>query len=256
MKKFLTVIMLVCLIASALCLCSCKDDDSNAEILKIEVRSGSLKATYQLDEVLDLSSVYIVVYYSNQVQEPVNVTADMLEGYDTSTCTSSSVSDPNAERKRIIRIRYKGFVTSDWYYTVVYQDGMSKTVTTKARLTATGITGGMDYRVAVGFAQNGITPLYGMTFELKFDSAAIEPVDDFFVGTLSGWDFAYTEVAKDEYRCTYYATAGAAPLNADKAQLFTFVFTKPAGAANTVRITNVVVSDREKKIYMPDAEVK
>ena len=80
-KKITIILLTLVLIASATILCACTEPT----VEKVTIRQNSFLSNYEIDTVLSLSGAFINVTYSDGSEAQVQVTHDMIEGFDSST---------------------------------------------------------------------------------------------------------------------------------------------------------------------------
>jgi len=238
MKKLVLLILITVLLFAVSCT---GKDILEDEIAYIEIRTGSLKASYLLDEKLNLAEVYIVVKLKgNKGERVVNVTKDMIVGFDTSTTAAA----------REMYITYKGKTTTPWIYSVVNK----YEITTAARLTLSNVANEGGTRLIIGFDKGDIERIYAVKFEVQFEPSVFRLRDHPFSGSMSsGWA---NELDKHSGSVTvlYYAETGGSPIESS-GRLLSLDFTG-AETGKTFKLSAIVIADRENEYSLPDVTLK
>lgn len=116
MKKALLLFLLP-ILAGLLFACSSRT------ISSVDVAANSFKASYAVDEALVLDGSFVLVSYTSGDVDRVQITADMVEGFDTSTTGNKTV-----------RVTYKTF-SREIAYSVYNPEMASRAIRTTARFT-------------------------------------------------------------------------------------------------------------------------
>lgn len=235
-----TAVFLTLVIISGLCVClsSCQKDGEEV-VNSVEVREGSLKNSYNLDEKLNLANVFIVVNGT----KVVGVTADMVEGFNTDTVT------PTASPRQM-RIVYLGkYYTSYWSYHVVstYQ------VNTKARINAVLSSSGDNLRLILNLSLDELKDIYAVSFTVEYNSASYTPSAGSFIGNIKDWEISCEDDSAGKLGVVYYAPPSVQPLNSG-GKLLTLDFTKLTGTVKSVTVSGIILSDRKQEFYLPDSK--
>lgn len=243
MKKTALIILLIMLIAVALAGCGGKEIRAD-DIKFIEIRDGSFKTTYAVDEKIDFRNVYIVITLKDNKGEVVEkVTNDMLEGFDTSTTTASM-------EMRTMRVKYKGMFTSNWNYTVA----SPYAINTKARLRLSGEKAGSKYKLNLRMELDEIPQINALQIQVNYDATRLT-FNNESEGGLAGWEINKVSTKSGSFDMLYYAAPGAQPFDED-GSLTTLVFDVLSDGDFNIEITNIHVSLGESDIYLPDAALK
>lgn len=243
MKKAALIILLIMLISVALSGCGGKEIRAD-DIKFIEIRDGSFKTTYAVDEKIDFRQVYIVITLKDNKGEVVeNVTPDMLEGFDTFTTTASM-------EMRTMRVKYKGMYTSNWNYTVA----SPYAINTKARLKLSGEKAGSKYKLNLNMELDEIPQIDALQIQVSYDATRLT-FNNETEGGLAGWESNKVSTKSGSFDMLYYAAPAAQPLKED-GSLTTLVFDILSDGDFNIQITNIHVSFGESDIYLPDAALK
>lgn len=243
MKKAALILLLITLALVMLSGCGGKEIRAD-EIKFIEIRDGSFKTAYAVDEKIDFNNVYIVVTLKdNKGEVVVKVTEDMLEGFDTSTTTASM-------EMRTMRVKYKGLYTSNWNYTVA----SPYVINTKARLKLTSERAGSQFKVRLSIDIDEIPEIYAVQMEVNYDAARLDFNGETEDG-LSGWTSNRVSTKTGAFDMLYYAEPGTSPITLDTS-LMVLVFNIKAEGEFNIQIKNIHVSFGESDIYLPDASLK
>ncbi len=121
-KKLFKILTFLLILLIPITLVACKKDkdgneNSQKQITSIEV-SATAKNKFFVDDTLDLTNFKIKVYYNDNSSSEVNVTSDMVSGFDSSTTGS-----------KILTITYCG-KTCEMEYTVVNSSATKITLIT------------------------------------------------------------------------------------------------------------------------------
>lgn len=207
----------------------------------VTVGKNAFKENYMVDEKVSYDGAYLVLTYSTGEKEDVPITADMVDGLDTSTTGT-----------RTLTVTYKGLTSEPIAYRVYNPEDASREIVTRARLVlyADEGAGYIDYTVRLSAADVTVT---AVEFTLTSDqSLAI------------GEDLGNLSAVSDNWSATY-----AAKLSSDGKKLKTVVFYEDGrpfvdgsvvvrfrvsgGNNRAVRLTNNTVSDGKKDYYLPVA---
>lgn len=235
---FLLLILILAFNFSA-CQKAIKADD----IRYIEIREGSFKRNYNVDEEIDFSNVYIVIVLKDKKGSMVEkVEPSMLEGFDSSTTTGFA-------EKRSMRVKYMGIYTSYWDYTV----SSAYDINTNARLKAQQQTSGSELKVKLLMEMDTLPQIYGVTAVVNFDFSKLA-YDDTVDFLLEDWEMTKRSLKAGTFSFVYYSQI-ADPITEDS-ELLEFAFDiKETGDPN-ITITDIVVSDGDNDINLPDINVQ
>ncbi|MDD4316170.1 MAG: cohesin domain-containing protein [Clostridia bacterium] len=239
MKK--TALILLMIVFTIVALSGCGAKEIRADDIKfIEIRAGSFKTEYGVDEKIDFTNVYIVITLKDNKGEVVErVTSEMVEGFDTSTTTAPM-------DMRAMRVKFKGLYTTMWNYVV----SSPYTINTKARLQAVSETVENKYKVELSLTLDEIPEVSGVQIEVTYDATRLD-YDDELEDILSGWDTVKTSTKTGTFNLLLYAAPGTQPLTSD-GKLTALVFDIKASGTFFVQIKNIHISFGEGDIYLPD----
>lgn len=243
MKKVALIILLI--ILAMVALSGCKNKEIRADEIKfIEIRDGSFKTTYAIDEQIDFRNVYIVITLKDNKGEVVeHVTPEMLEGFDTFTTTASM-------EMRTMRVKYKGMYTSNWNYTVA----SPYAINTKARLRLSSEKVDNKYKLSLSVELDEIPQINALQMQVSFNDTRLVYNNE-TEGGLTGWESNKVSTKSGTFDMLYYAAPGTQPLKEDS-KLTTLVFDILSDGDFNLQITNIHVSFGEGDIYLPDATLK
>lgn len=240
MKKIVFILIIIAVMFSFV---GCKKEMTAEDIQYIEIRKGSLKEVYNVDEQIDFSNVFIVIVLKDKKGELVQrVDASMLEGFDTSTTTFET-------ERRIMRVKYKGIYTSEWYYRVT----SSYNVNTKARIRMEQQTIDNKLKVKLTLDLDTLPEIYGVQMSVNFDNSKLayhgaQPIKE-------GWKLERRNVRAGSFVFLFYAEKASQSVTTNS-QLLEFTFDIVATGSFNIELKDIVLSDGESDIYLPDASLK
>ncbi len=240
-KKALSIIALVVIlitIISGSLACNNKTLSPD-DIAYIEVRQNSLKNNYEVDERIDFSNVYIVIVLKKDRGHIVErVTAEMLEGFDTSTVTEFG-------EERVMRIRYLGIYTSDWGYTVTSKYD----VNSKARIKLEQSIYGGRATITVSIDMDVLPEVYAIKANVSYNRAMLEYHK--IEGKIEGWELEADSARPGSFPFVYYAK-NLKPITKDSIIMQILFYTVEDGDS-LVELTNIEITDAQRDIFLPDA---
>ena len=234
MKKVVVTLLSLLFVLFALAGCSVR------EIKDVTIKSGSFKDDYAVDERLDLSVALLAVNYGKDV-EAVEITDDMLTGFDTTTTGNKTM-----------RVRYEKYVF-DVPYRVYNPENPAKDVVTGARfsLFADGGDGYVEYSVHFNAADLASVNAASFTLKSEFPLRIDATMENLTVTS----DFKSAS-----YKCVL-ASGGTAlkvvlfgqngstlPRNGVLAK-----FKIEGGDNRSVSVGDIVLSDGQTDYYLPAA---
>lgn len=241
MKKVLLLIILATLM---LTLYGCANSEIRAEDIKfIEIREGSLKSSYAVDEEIDFKFVFIVITLRDNKGEIVEkVTPSMIEGFDVSTTTLPT-------EPRSMRIKYKGIYTTDWNYIVTNENAIS----TKARLTLSKNEIDEYLHITVAIKLEEIEQIKALLMEITFDTSRLSLVGEIETKN-NGWAAQKKSISPGGFKLLYAFEPGASPITQD-AELFTMIFKIEEKGTAKVELKNIILSYGTRDVNLPSVKL-
>lgn len=242
MKKIALITVLIIVLVFCFASCSEKSIVPN-DIDSIEIREGSLKSTYMIDEEIDFSNVYIVIKLKNgEGLVTEKVSSNMLEGFDVSTTTEFA-------EMRSMRIKYMGFYTSYWYYEVTNENDINTNARILLKEQLNNGTSAIDISLSIA----DISCIYAFSMEISFDKEKYSYNND-IQSAIDGWIVEKGMEKNGSFIIVFYALPGINPI-VSNSKLLTLSFLK-LQSGGTIIVENISVSDRSKDIYLPDASIE
>lgn len=243
-KIFSTISVLIVSLIIVLSMTGCDRGAIKADdISYIEVREQSLKGNYEVDEKIDFSNVYIVIVLKNNKGQIVErVTSAMLEGFDTTTVTGFG-------EQRVMRIKYKGIYTSDWFYIVTSKYD----VNSKARINLKKSMENGRANVSINIDMDVLPEIYAIQANVSYNRAKLDYLG--FEGKIEGWSM--TVITRTGGLAFVYCidTNNTEPVTESSELIELSFYMLEAGDA-TIELTDIVITDAQKDIFLPDASVK
>ena len=237
MKKFYLILTLLFLTLSV-SLFAC----SERKIESVTLPANSFKSDFVVDERLDLTGTYVVVRYSGGEEEEVEITPDMISGFDTTTTGGKTLS-----------VRYKDFVM-DSSYRVFNPENAAKEIVTKARLILYADKGADYIDYTVRLSSGDLTNVAAVDFTLTStdplgindDLSNISAVSD---NTYAHYESKLSSDGK-KLKTVVFCTDGRAFADGS-----IVIKLKVNGGENrSVSLKNITVSDGKKDYYLPISE--
>lgn len=245
MKRFVTIIVIAILISSSsFLLFGCSKGSLNPnDIDYIEFRDNSLKLVYDVDEKLDYNNIFIVVVLKDNKGDIVEkVLPSMMEGFDSSTTTGPVET-------RAMRAKYMGFYTTPWNYRVVN----NYDINTKARLKLEENTQGEAFEVSASLDTDELANIKGMMMDISYDTTKIVRQGDIEIN-IEGWELSIRSIREGSFSVLYYARPFSSPIDNDT-DLFVLAFEKIGSGDPNIEIKNIILSDGDTDIHLPDVKL-
>lgn len=240
MRRKSTVLIIMLIISTLFCITF--SGCSKREITHITVRSNSFMQKYSVDAELKLDSAFIDVHYSGGETEEINITAEMLTGFDTSTTGNKTML-----------VEYKGFKSDEIPYVVYNPEGAHREVLTTARLAffASETASGTEYSIL--FDKGDMTDANAILFTIESEeSLDIDENCDNVTASIDDPNINfYPSLFQNErkLRVLVYHT------NAGQLNHGTLLKLRIEGGDNCdIQISNITVSDGQKDYYLPKVE--
>lgn len=234
-KKITIILLTLVLIACATSLCACTEPT----VEKITIRQNSFLSNYEIDTVLSLSGAFINVTYSNGSEIQVQVTHDMIEGFDSST---------TGQKK--MKINYHGVYSEDIEYLIYNPDNAATDILTSTRLKL-AISKNLslsEYTVSLKYGD--LEKITGVSFIMKSgEGFGVKDVEDvlFFNSIPDGWNYDFSTPSNTEIRVVVYCLNDTG-ITSDSTIIN--VIMKDKEVVPT-QITNIVVSDGKNDYALP-----
>lgn len=234
-KKITIILLTLVLIACTTSLCACTEPT----VEKITIRQNSFLSNYEIDTVLSLSGAFINVTYSDGSEIQVQVTHDMIEGFDSST---------TGQKK--MKINYHGVYSEDIEYLIYNPDNAATDILTSTRLKlAISKTLSLsEYTVSLKYGD--LEKITGVSFIMKSgEGFGVKDVEDvlFFNSIPDGWNYDFSTPSNTEIRVVVYCLNDTG-ITSDSTIIN--VIMKDKEVVPT-QITNIVVSDGKNDYALP-----
>ena len=234
-KKITIILLTLVLIACTTSLCACTEPT----VEKITRRQNSFLSNYEIDTVLSLSGAFINVTYSDGSEIQVQVTHDMIEGFDSST---------TGQKK--MKINYHGVYSEDIEYLIYNPDNAATDILTSTRLKlAISKTLSLsEYTVSLKYGD--LEKITGVSFIMKSgEGFGVKDVEDvlFFNSIPDGWNYDFSTPSNTEIRVVVYCLNDTG-ITSDSTIIN--VIMKDKEVVPT-QITNIVVSDGKNDYALP-----
>ena len=234
-KKITIILLTLILIACTTSLCACTEPT----VEKITIRQNSFLSNYEIDTVLSLSGAFINVTYSDGSEIQVQVTHDMIEGFDSST---------TGQKK--MKINYHGVYSEDIEYLIYNPDNAATDILTSTRLKlAISKTLSLsEYTVSLKYGD--LEKITGVSFIMKSgEGFGVKDVEDvlFFNSIPDGWNYDFSTPSNTEIRVVVYCLNDTG-ITSDSTIIN--VIMKDKEVVPT-QITNIVVSDGKNDYALP-----
>lgn len=239
MKKIL-VLLIIIIVAFSMGSCN-KDTIKADDIKEILIRENSLKAVYNVDEQIDFSNAYIIIYLKNGKESWAKVDENMLEGFDSSTTT-----DPT--ELRWMRVKYLGLYTSEWYYSVT----SNYVIDTKTRITINAEQTANQLKVKLSVDYHEASRISAIKMNIDYDNTKLTFNDSINI-LRTGWRIENRNVRAGSFACLYYAY-NSTPIT-ESGDLLEFVFDVTQSGNANIEIKAIEISDGEKDTYLPDVKL-
>ena len=234
-KKITIILLTLVLIVSATILCACTEPT----VEKVTIRQNSFLSNYEIDTVLSLSGAFINVTYSDGSETQVQVTHDMIEGFDSST---------TGQKK--MKINYHGVYSEDIEYLIYNPDNAATEIltSTRLRLAISKTFAITEYTVSLKYGD--LEKITGVTFTMKSgEGFGVKDVEDvlYFNSLPDNWNYDFSTPSDTEIRVVVYClddigiTSDSTIIN---------VIMKDKEVVPT-QITNIVVSDGKNDYALP-----
>jgi hypothetical protein len=206
----------------------------------LALADGSFKASYAVDETLDLSAASINVGYSKGT-ENVAVTSDMVSGFDTRTTGTKTLT-----------VTYESLET-DFTYAVYNPENASKDIVTTARLILYAVEANGAAVYTVNLSVGDLSGIMAVSFSLESDES-LGITKDLSETSITAepekWSCASAYKSSAKLKAVIYADGGNA-FGSDG----TLCVIKISGGTNrAVALKEITVSDGKKDYCLPVAD--
>lgn len=215
---------------------------SKREITHITIRANSFMQKYSVDAKLRYDTAFIDVHYSSGETEEVNITEDMVVGFDTFTTGNKT-----------LHVEYKGFKSDSVPYVVYNPEGANKEILTSARLAffASSTSSGTEYSIL--FDKGDLSDVNAIIFTIESEkSLGIDENCDNVTASIDDPNINYYPSLfqnEKKLRVLVYHTNGG-QLNQG-----TLLKLRIDGGENCdIQISNIMISDGEQDYYLPKVE--
>ncbi len=236
MKKRLLILTVIFAFLFAFSACS------ERKITEISLVKNSFPTEYRVDETLDLSGAFLSLVYSNGDPERKEITADMVEGFDTSTTGEKTLWVVYGEH----RVSHT--------YRVYNPENAAKEILTTARLSLSAYANDEYIEYTLRLSMGDLKEISAISFTLQSEtSLSVNAAKSNL--TLS------SEGSNASYRCS---------VSSDGKTLKTVIFETDGqtlmretgivarikingGTARSVSVKDATVSDGNRNYYLPSA---
>ena len=151
-KRLYAFILTILIFVTAVCLTGCSERKAE----KITLAPNSFATGYQVDTALDLNGAFIVQHFADDNTKRIQITPDMVSGYDTSTTGTKTLT-----------VSYNGLSVTH-SYRVYNPENAAKEIITTARLILTVyIPDNGEYaEYAVKFTKGDLSGISAATFTM------------------------------------------------------------------------------------------
>lgn len=237
-KRVFAVIAALCLIAALILSgTSCTPVVDNT-VASVSIKEGSFSAEYDVDEELSLVGAELIAKTVGGNYSAVTITADMVEGFDTTTTGEKS-----------LRIKYQNIYSENWVYKVVYASDPTKQVTTTARVGLvqdtypTGIKRLVELRL--GDMKEVDALLFTITASKDFADAQFSRLE--LQPLAFGWAYSLHYTSARQVRVIVYTTVSVGLT--DDGNLLNINIIGVEGL--TIALTDVLISDGVADYVLP-----
>ncbi len=237
-KKITIILLTVVIILSAVMLCACTEPT----VKKVTIRQNSFLSNYAIDSVLSLSGAFITVTYSDGSEIQVQITHDMVEGFDSST---------TGQKK--MRINYQGVYSEDIEYLIYNPENAATDILTSTRLVLSAGKNLSFAEYTVSLKYGDLEKITGVTFTLKssegFDIKDAEDVL-YFNSLPDGWHYDYSLPTDTEIRVVAYCIDER---NISSDSTVINIMLRDKDVVSSPKLTAITVSDGKNDFTLPSA---
>jgi hypothetical protein len=239
-KKFVAIIIFICLLACMLSSCS---ERAEPVVTSILIKQNSFKLSYEIDENLNYDNIFILVTYDSGEAEFVQCDNSMVKGFNTLT---------TGERQ--LYIEFGGARSDEVSYEVLYSIDNSKQILTSARLEYTTFINNEILSYTLDYYAGDLTNCQAILFDL-YSEDELNVNDDlsnvsFEVPT--GWSYSSKLLSTKNMRVLFFNKDNNEGISSNT--LFRINVNK-GNAFSYVRLRDIEVSTLDttaSKYYLPD----